>query len=349
MSSRISICPMKICLKVTLLLLLLAPAAPPARSQGDSRSVRGQVRTANGTPIPSDVSVRLEEAEGVVVAQKFVGVDGKFEFTNLSGELYRLVVTAKGFQTVNWDVDMHYLATRYPNVYLSPLRPEKSAPGSPSTTSASDLAAPKKARHEYEKGKQALQDENPAEARNHLEKAVAQYPCYARAQTTLGVALASQHEFVPAESAFRKAIECDSGFLEAYVQLAVLLDLQGKYSESEANLRQGLGHFPNQWQLHYQLGAALDGLKDYQKAEQEYLKAQSINPTALPPEFHVKLADVYLKQKEWEKAYAEMQAYLRVDPNGEFAQETHSLMKRMESAGVLGSIESKGGQPPEQR
>ncbi|HEV2383255.1 MAG TPA: hypothetical protein VG206_26105 [Terriglobia bacterium] len=132
-----------------------------------------------------------------------------------------------------------------------------------------------------------------------------------------------------------KAIECDGGFLYAYIQMAILLNVERKYDENEANLRQALSRFPEEWELHYQSGAAYAGLKDYGNAEGEYLKAQSINAAALPTEFHVKLADAYLQQKQWEKAYTEMRSYLGSDPSGEFADETRTLMRRMESAGVV--------------
>lgn len=324
---------------------LIGIGALPVRCQlRDFRVIQGRVHTADGSSLPNDISVRLEEAEGTVVAQQFVGHDGKFEFWDLTGSLYKLVVTAPGFQTVTQDVDMHYEASRFPDIYLVPVAQKKSR--SAPTTSATDLAAPKKAQKEYEKGDQALGSGKPEEARSHLEKAVGEYPCYARAQTTLGVALSMLRQFSPAEAAFKKSLECDSSFLEAYVQFGILLNLEGKYAESEQNLQQGLGHFPNEWQLHYQLGVAYDGVKDFEKAEGEYLKARAINPTP-PPAFYVKLADVYLKRKDFEKAYTEMQTYLRVAPNGEFAEETKSLMKRMESAGVVGGAKAEASRPPQ--
>ena len=143
-----------------------------------------------------------------------------------------------------------------------------------------------------------------------------------------------QHLFVPAEASLQKAIACDPGFLEAYIQLAILLNFENKYAETEAGLQEGLRHFPGEWQLYYQLGIASRGARQFDKAEEAYLKAQSINP-AVPPEFHVKLADVLLRQKKYQKAYAEMRAYLRADPGGSFADETKTLMKRLESSGLV--------------
>lgn len=328
-----------------MLLGLLALNVPPAQCQNTSLSIQGQVRTGDGTPIPADITVRLEQAEGVVVAQQFVGTDGKFEFTELKGDLYRLVVTAKGFQTARQDVDMHFLASRFPKIYLLPPNQKESASPSSSTVSASDLAASKKARKEYEKGHAALQSGNYEEARGHLEKAIAEDPCYARAQASLGVALGMQHLFAPAESALKKSIACDAGFLEAYIQLAILLNVENNYAENEAGIQEGLRHFPSEWQLYYQLGIAERGAGQLDKAEQAYLKAQSINP-AVPPEFHVKLADVLLRQKKYQKAYAEMQAYLHTDPDGRFADETKSLMRRLESSGMVSGAQNKAGQPP---
>ena len=329
------------CLKIAVLLNLMAPNVPTAGCQETKGlSIQGKVRTGDGTALPSDITVRLEEAEGILVTQQFVGTDGKFEFTNLTGALYRLVVAAKGFQTVKQDVDMHFLASRYPNIYLIPLGKKESIPPSSPTVSASDFAASKKARKEYEKGHAALQRGKYVDAREHLEEAIAEDSCYARAHASLGVALSMQHLFAPAESSLKKAVACDSGFLEAYIQLALLLNIESKYAENEAHLQEGLRHFPSEWQLYYQLGIAERGVGQFDKAEDAYLKAQSINP-AVPPEFHVKLADVLLRQKKYQKAYAEMQAYLRAAPNGSFAGETETLMKRLESSGLV-SISQDG-------
>lgn len=185
----------------------------PSVSQQRMLSIQGQVHTANGSPLPLDITVRLEAAEEVSVTQQYVGANGKFEFDNLKGGLYRLTVTAKGYKTATQDVDMHYFASRYPNIYLVQQDTKETAAPSSHTVPSTDLAAPKNARKEYEKGHRSLQSGNFEEARSHLEKAVAEYPCYARALASLGVALSMQHQFAPAESALRKSMACDSGFL----------------------------------------------------------------------------------------------------------------------------------------
>jgi tetratricopeptide (TPR) repeat protein len=332
-----------------LLLGLMALSGPLSICFQVGLSIEGKVRMGDGGPLPSDVKVQLEEAEGVVVSQVFVGADAKFRFDDLKGEYYRLIVTAKGFQTARQDVDMHYLASRFPIIYLTPAERKQSAVADSNTVSATDLAAPKKARKEYEKGHAALQNGKYLDAREHLEKAIAEDPCYARAHACLGVALSMQHLFVPAEASLRKSVACDAGFLEGYVQLAMLLNLESRHAESEAALQEGLKHFPGEWQLYYQLGVAERGIGQLEKAEAAYLKAQSINP-AVPPEFHVKLADVFLREKKYDKAYGEMLAYLRADPTGSFAGETKALMNRLETSGMVPAAPDRAAKasPPPQ-
>lgn len=328
------------CLKIFLFAGLLMLEVSPALGQQRTLSIQGQVHTGNGTPLPDDVTVLLGAAEEVSVTQQYVGANGKFEFDNLKDGMYRLTVTAKGYKTVTQEVDMHYFASRYPNIYLLPEDTKVTAAPSSHTVASTDLAAPKKARKEYEKGEQSLQDGNAAEARSHLEKAVKDYPCYARALASLGVALSMQNQFAPAETTLRKALTCDSGFLEAYIQLAILLSAEGKFAESQANLQSGLGHFPGEWQLYYQLGTATGGAGKFAEAEQAFSKGESLNP-ALPPEFHLKVAALYIRWKQYDRARAEMQAYLAADPNGRYAAETRTMIKRLESSGMLSSKQGK--------
>ncbi len=69
-------------------------AAPLMGQMGPA--IEGQVGAINGLPLPSDITVRLEAAEGTYVNQTILGTDGRFTFTNLNKGMYRVVVTARG-------------------------------------------------------------------------------------------------------------------------------------------------------------------------------------------------------------------------------------------------------------
>ncbi|HEV2232627.1 MAG TPA: tetratricopeptide repeat protein [Terriglobia bacterium] len=307
-----------------LAMLLLAPSA----CQGSDDSIEGQIRVTTGEPLPPGVTVRLEVAEKIVVDQQLVGATGKFAFYNLKDQSYEIIVTADGFQPATSMVDMHYLASRFPTIYLIPLPPKKATP--PPTESTTDLGAPKKARKEFEKGYSALSVKDLGSAQEHLEKAVNQDPCYARALTALGMVFSLKHDFPAAESSFKKSIQCDGGFLDAYIQMQTLLDSEKKYAECESIMQEGLRVAPGEWQLHYGLGIEHHHLGKYPQAAEEYLKAESLSP-AVPPDIHFRLADAYLELKEYDEAYVEMQNYLQVDPNGPFAVQTRALLPSVDS------------------
>jgi tetratricopeptide (TPR) repeat protein len=303
------------------------------------------VQADYGQNIPAGVTVRLETNEGMIGGQQAVNTSGYFEFVGLAKTYYRLTVTASGFQTYQQDLDLRSVGDRFVvNVRLSPALESKPLP-LPASPSFTDNNASKKARKEYEKGARALHDRNLAEAQSHLARAVEEYPCYARAQTDLALVLSQAHQLPGSEAALKKALECDPDYLDAYNELGQLYYNEEKYHASEAVLRQGLRRSPASWQFYYQLGASDYRLGQYRKAEQEYLKAESLS-SSVPAEIHVKLADVYLKQSAYDKAYAEMQAYVRAEPDGRFAPKLKRVMRQMESDRIPQTAHPSSAQSP---
>jgi len=51
----------------------------PGDCRGSDNSIQGQVRVTNGRPLPSGITVKLEIAENVVVAQQMLGATGKIQ------------------------------------------------------------------------------------------------------------------------------------------------------------------------------------------------------------------------------------------------------------------------------
>lgn len=300
--------------------------------------MEGKVVTPQGEPVPTRVNLRLETVDGMLVAEQPADTRGAFRFPDLQRGYYRVTATAEGFQTTQQALDLRRGAARFLiTITMTPL--EKSRPQAEGPVPASDLMASKNARKAFEKGHRALARDKLDEARAHFERAVSEYPCYARAQTELGVTFGLLNEFPSAETALKKALECDEGFLEAYIQLGLFLNLQKKFQASDSVLQKGLNHFPAAWQLHYQGATAAYGQGRYAEAEQKYLRAQSLS-SAVPKEIHVRLADIYVQQNHYNKAYAELQAYLRAEPEGRFAAKAADVISRMEKAGVAHASQS---------
>ncbi len=295
--------------------------------------LQGSVRVAKGGTISRGVQVRVENLRGEVLAEQPVTTAGQFDFSNIPKLMCRVVVTGEGFEPYSQTMDLGRGGNIFfLNVTLNPIPTKQAGPAPP--VARTDLTAPKEARKEFEEGSKALQARKLRQASNHLERAVNLYPCYARAQTDLGLVNIAERKSAPAEAALRKAIECDSDYIEPYIVLGELLNASQRYSESLATLQEGIRRSPASWQFFYQLGVCYFGMGKNQDAEQAYLKAQSLGSN-LPADIHIKLADVYVREKAYDKAYTQMQAYLDADPKGSFAARTRNVMGQMTAAGVV--------------
>jgi tetratricopeptide (TPR) repeat protein len=295
-------------------------------------SLNGQVRTDQGIVV-RNAMVKVETPEGETVAQTPVTTGGQFFFTSITKGDYILTVTADGFETYREELDMREAADQY-DVTVNLAVARQAAQVNADLPALSDAQAPKEARHEYEKAEKSIASRKYGDALKHLQGAVSQYPCYARAQTKLGLIMSQQKDYKDAEAAFRKSISCDAGYLDAYLELGQLLNAERRFNEAAPALEDGLRQAPASWQFYYQAGVAQYGLKHYDQAQQQFEKAKSLTPEP-PPELDAKLADVYLRQNSFQKAYASMQAYLKAEPDGRFAPRIKDIMRQMESSGVV--------------
>jgi tetratricopeptide (TPR) repeat protein len=306
-------------------------------------SLQGSVRVATGGTISRGIKVRVESLNGELLEEQPVTTAGQFSFSNLPKQTARVVVTGEGYQPYSELVDLGRIANVYfLNISLTPI--PKNRERTSQLPARTDVTAPKEARKAFEAGAKALAAKKLHQALTHLEKAVSIYPCYARAQADLGLVNIAEHKSAAAESALRKAIECDPDFIDSYIELGELLNGDKRYAESRPVLEEGIRRSPGSWPFFYQLGVCYFGMGKNQEAEQAYLKAQSFS-TDLPAEIHIKLADVYVKEKAYDKAYAQMQAYLAADPNGRFAARTKNVMSQMAAAGVVPSAMAKPPSP----
>lgn len=325
---------------------VLASPSPQMSQMGQRQTVTlsGSVRDEEGHAITSGAVVRLESNSGELVAQQPVTTAGQYGFTEIPKILCRLVVTAEGYETFSESIDLGRGSNDFfENVTLR--RATKIKRDTSDLPTRSDNEAPKDAHKEFEKGERALQARKLGPARTHLAKAVEIYPCYARAQASLALVLISRHDSKPAEAALRKAIDCDPDFVDSYIVLGQLLNGEKRYEESRPVLEEGVRRSPASWQFHYQLGVAYYGMGKDDLAEQEYRKVLSLDPMA-PADVHVKLADVYIHQRLFDKAYSEMQAYLTAEPKGRFADRIKSVMSQMVAAGAVRPPQAMTSEPP---
>lgn len=318
----------------TVVLCAAFPSPQHRMPQHNKATVHGQVQTRDGQPLSTAVTVTLEMEDGTPVDSRATDSTGSFEFYALDAGSYILSVRADKFQpyqetldlTGGWTVDYSV------KIVLTPL--DKPVVNLATLPSLTDQAAPKGARKEFEKGSRAWRENKPKEARYHLEKAVQEYPCYARAQAALAEVDLAERKVESAEAAYKQAIHCDGTYLDAFYQLARLYLRENKPADSATVLLEGLRLSPNSWIFHYELATAQFALGKYLQAVQDFQTAQSLHPD-MPTEFHAKLANAYIKTHEYDKALTEMDTYLRLSPQGPYAASAKRSSEALQRRGVV--------------
>ena len=119
---------------------------------------------------------------------------------------------------------------------------------------------------------------NARKAKEWLELAVAIAPNQA-SLSFLGSAHARLGEKEAAKAAFRKVIELDDTYAEAYFNLGLLLSADGQAIEAERLLRKAAQLDPGSHRAHGALGVLLQELGEYSEAKAELRRALEIDPT----------------------------------------------------------------------
>ncbi len=330
-----------------LLVCLAVGLALPATAQlrqgidsGDSEArLQGTLGVEGGRGYAPNAAVRLEDSQGRVVAEQSVGASGQFSFADLPRYGYTLVATADGYESYVQHLDLTGGAgMEIVNIVLRPAR--NAAIVTPIDFARTDATVPNKARKEFEKGERAGKEGKLAQAQAHFAEAVSLSPCYARAQVELGLTRMRERDLAHAEAPLRKAAQCDPDFVEPYLHLGRLLNAEHRYVESRSVLAEGVRRAPSSWLMYYYLGQADEGLKKYALAEQEFLRALSFG-AGVDASVHANLADVYLRENAYDKAYTEMNTYLRTAPGGPFAAQVRAIKQQLESAGRVHPMQSQ--------
>jgi tetratricopeptide (TPR) repeat protein len=293
--------------------------------------------------ITSGVTIVIETRDGKRSDEIHPDAQGRFEILDLIRQTYVMTIRAEGFQPEELFLDLKDGGNGVVTVQIVMHRAPSRKTTSP-LPALTDLSAPKNARKLFQKAVQALQANRLDDAREKFQNSIAVYPCYARALTGLASIQIAARDLDSAAANLHQAVRCDPGFPDACVLLGKVLNNQQRFAESEEILKQGLRVSPEAWQLYDQLATAHYNQRQYGKAQEEWLHVLALDP-APPAELHAKLAAVYIRGGARDKAYAEMEAYLRAEPSGRFASAFRAMMPRLKPSGARGVTSPQPEQP----
>jgi tetratricopeptide (TPR) repeat protein len=296
--------------------------------------VSGQVVTEGEAAITSGVTIVIETRDGKRSDEIHPDAQGRFEILDLIRQTYVMTIRAEGFYPQELFLDLKDGGNEAVTLQIALHRAPRRKTTSP-VPALTDLSAPKNARKLFQKAVLALRANRVDDAREKFQKTIAVYPCYARALTGLASIQIAARDLDSAAANLHQAVRCDPGFPDACALLGKVLNNQKKFAESEAILKQGLRLSPEAWPLYDQLATAHYNQRQYGRAQEEWSRVLALDPMP-PAELHAKLAAVYLQGGARDKAYAEMQAYLRAEPTGRFASAFKAMMPRLAAPGARG-------------
>jgi Tfp pilus assembly protein PilF len=316
----------------TLLISFIVVSAQRApRSSSIQLQVSGQVRYTPSNRAAEFVLVRLESFSGGVVGEAITDRSGRFHFMGLSPDLYTVSARMSGYKEAQQQVDLRTQLTDYVQIQLvaEETYPRTSLPSK--SPSVIDANVPQEARAEFEKASSLiLQSNNINEGMVHLQNAIRLYPRYLEALLLLGTVYMDKKDWVNAETTLREVVTLDPRITGAHFALGELYLRQKKYKEAEQDLLTGIKLDNRSVQGHYLLGRLYYELGEWAKAGPHVGTALQLNPRFANG--HLLAGNILLHARQAENALIEFEEYLRLEPNGEFANQARATASKIRRA-----------------
>jgi tetratricopeptide (TPR) repeat protein len=319
--------PLAIIFVLTISSTLLAQRDRDTYSNASANALEivGQVR-ASDTGLPAKrVPIRLERFGGGIVDQIDTDNTGRFRFANLARGYYRVVLNVPGYQPAQQDADLQVVFRAYLVFELSP-----ATSGPTALADVVDARAPAEAREELLRGRAAISKKDYPESVVHLQKAITAYPEFYEAHLLLGTALMAEREWQKAEVAFLRATELKTNSSVALLALGEVYWRQKRYEEAEKTLLDGLKLDDKSWHGYFTLARLHSDLGNIAKAGPALGRSLQLKPDFGPA--HLLAGNILLKINQQERALAEYQEYLRLEPKGEFAPQARELVEKLTKA-----------------
>lgn len=291
------------------------------------------VRTSDERSIETQMQVDVLSTQGQVIATAHIVGAEAAQFHVYNGRTYRLKVSGNGIETITTSyfginaLEMAHTET----VHVLPQKPAGESASGSHTISVIELNAPRKASAEMNKGMDAYSKGDLEKAAAHFEKAVAEYPRYARAYDMLGAIAMKGSDRIKARDLFSKSIQADNAFPSAYVDLA-RLDLQEQnYAESESLLAKVIAANPDMPDAMSLLATTEFANKEYDKALADVQRTHALPNHQQFAEVHLMAGKVLRMQNHTEAAMEQFQLFLIEKPDSPQAESVRKDLASLQS------------------
>jgi tetratricopeptide (TPR) repeat protein len=204
--------------------------------------------------------------------------------------------------------------------------------------SAHELQIPAKAREAFNRGTQLLAAKESKASIVHLRRAIEIYPDFYEAYYKIGLANVILQRYSEARSAFESSIELSKGrYAPSQFGLAIVLSMQKDFDGAEEAVRAGLDEYPADAAGNFTLGWVQFRAGRVAEAEKSARQAILSNPNLA--DAYLLLAQVHLRQSDLTALLSDVDAYLRLDPEGGHNAQARAI--RIEAEQLLAKQRAK--------
>jgi len=321
------------CSCVAVFSILLVPSIEAARSRAltDLRgSLSGRVSVEGDYAVPPQTRIEIRMMGENLTSAALTDRSGDFRFEGIPAGTYFVSVRVTGCEpyedVVRIDGPVSPLTIRLRRTTAGGL-----AKGAHPAVSVHELSIPPKARKYFDKANRLFAEHNPAAAISEYENAIKQFPDFYEAYYKMGVAEVDRGNGKEAEADFRMAIELsEDKFAPALSGLSLVLSVERRFEEAEAAARESVELDATDPSGHYALGLAAFTIGHFAESEKESLEALRLKPKF--PEAYLLLAQVHARENNPAAVVADLDSYLRLDPDSPRAAKARAVRAGAQNA-----------------
>jgi Flp pilus assembly protein TadD len=312
--------------------------SPRASGQAAGGSISGQLQIIRGN-FPKEAVLVSLVARGATVGTMYADNEGHFGFSNLSGNIYHLVINDQNYLPVDETVVIDPTTPiRILTIRLSPRDKAKASSdggvsgGNPYLTSAANYnkPLPAPARKEFQAALKSDQQHKPEDAIKHYQKALEIAPDFYPARNNLGTTLLNTHQYDEAEQQFKEVIKTNPSDAAAYFNLGNLYLLTHREQEAMQWVNQGLNDQPDSAFGQFLKGAISVREGNAATAETSLRRSLQIDPTMAKA--HLELVNLYLQQDRQTDAIGELKVFLKSFPRDPLVPQVKKVLDRLQGS-----------------
>jgi tetratricopeptide (TPR) repeat protein len=264
--------------------------------------------------------------------------NGSFSFTSLTPGNYTVVVNAGdeyeiAREGVYIDGDIHTpglppIGISRPYTVMITLQLKSGSRAKAAVLNAALADVPENARKLYEKSLELERTGDTVQAIDNLRAAVSIYPKFPLALNELGVQYLKLGQAAKAVEPLKAAARLSPDAFTPKLNLGIALLETHQLPEAETQLQEALKQNPSAPTAHMYLGLTLVRLKRYDEAQKELELAISNGGDNLAP-VHRFLGGLYQRANKNKEAAAELEKYLKLDPNAKDAETIKGLIDKL--------------------